>query len=260
MSFYGQEEEVPGLIEFDQKFERMVQHFVPNTSFLHLSLHAVLMQSPSVDIVSLLMSRISAISGEENPEELLDRNGRNALHVAMMVPSTDPNVTKHLLGQQNEIQTATRHDNSGRLPLHYACDHAVKDKADEESQFQNICLLLNAYPMAVSVTDRNGDTPYSLAMHHSLSARILLVLKCALETHCNHLFAETAHESARLPQICSPLIKIGSFNSDDGVTEALSDSNSSLCSDVVREDVSRSLHEGGREDQESPFTEAMFFV
>jgi hypothetical protein len=132
-------------------------------------LHDILHFHPPVQVVDLLCHALTKIHKISIiPEDMVDATGANPLHVAAAT-GCDASVIRRLLDGPGEILPAVTLDIRGRTALHWACaSHppCTKSLASINKWIENkqhvIQILLESYPQAKFIRDRNNRMPLDL--------------------------------------------------------------------------------------------------
>ena len=167
------------LRDYDRIFDLLVEEYSEElfeevTGGDHLVLHEILQFRPSELVVNLLLQRMGQFFiNIPVTEEIIDAEGRNPLHIAMK-EMVGPNVTLRLLAGVTGNMPSMVKDRYNRLPLHYACMNI--SRIAEVVVYQNIRILLQAYPSGVTVKDDDNETPFSLAIENGASMKVLDLL------------------------------------------------------------------------------------
>lgn len=153
-------------------------------------LHLIMSYQPSLEVVNLLILRMTDKRPETVPEAATDMLSRTPLHVAVAHGCEHAVIDRLLNGTVTVVPAVTK-DAQQRLPLHWACcstktKGATRDvwwrvncgarASDSENSTRIIEALVKAYPHAVTVKDRSGLTPLDLATANNAHPYILRLL------------------------------------------------------------------------------------
>ena len=153
------------------------------------TLQSVMAYRPTVELVELLITRMSEHNSKYEPEDSIDMQGRTPLHVAV-THGCDLPVVHRLMNDVTHSLPALMKDQQDRTPLHYACANPrgirssrwhrhSSSRDDAENMFQIVCSLIRAYPEATEIQDLAGKTPVDLAIENKADHRVLSVLVTA---------------------------------------------------------------------------------
>jgi ankyrin repeat protein len=138
-----------------------------------MPLHAILWHQPPVELVDLLIEKLTTLKPGYFPEAAVDDRGRTPLHIAAM-SGCDFDVIERLSGG-SQLAVVTK-DESGRYPLHSACVKRHRSRKQNKSAILTVSLLVEIYPRATIVQDFNGQTPLDLAIQSNIDEKIVLTL------------------------------------------------------------------------------------
>lgn len=178
-------------------------HAFASLMFGETPLHRLAAVRPPVDLVAILIQRMTAIY-KNAPLDATDALGRTPLHVAAARGSAEiiRLLTYGCPGQSMIVTATLFNDIWLRSPLHWACSHTKE--VTNRTVLQRIFMLLfsvkttdmvgavqvliEAYPEAVLLRDRDGRTPVTLAIENDADPRIVhLVFQAAIKMspHCS---------------------------------------------------------------------------
>lgn len=164
-------------------------------------LHRVMSFRPSLPIVDLIISRMVSSRSQQQqlklvPEDATDRYGMTPLHIAAASGASIDVVERLLRG--TTVGSVVAMDSMNRLPLHWACCNPFGQspqmprkrlfsfaacglaRRDCDNMAAVIEKLIEAYPQAVWMVDRNGATPFDLAADRRADTSILVSLDVAM--------------------------------------------------------------------------------
>ena len=141
-------------------------------------------------LVELLVQRMDSFSSNV-PLDVTDSLGRTPLHVAAACGSTEA-ICAFTNGYSPKffVTAPLIQDERQRCPLHWACTHP-KHRASRREKFlsklacaktNDACLLyavrvlINAYPEATLIRDRDGKAPLDLAVESKADPRIVALV------------------------------------------------------------------------------------
>lgn len=146
------------------------------------ALHIIMKHRPPVAVVDLLCRKLQALMGIQIPEDCVDKNGMNPLHLAV-AHGCDTEVVRRLMKGSTEDLPAFTIDKTGRLPLHWACTNTRKHlvffggKQDIDNSVKNAYLLIRSCHEGKCFEDKKSQTPLQLAIEYRADERIVDALK-----------------------------------------------------------------------------------
>ena len=159
-------------------------------------LHLIMVYQPPVQVIDLLVHRMSQKQPGTVPEASTDIQGKTPLSVAV-AHNCDVAVIHRLMNGVASVVPAVAKDSWHRLPLHWACANpkgSSKGKKwslvcgyrskDSDNMTKIIEMLIKVYPHAVTIKDRNGMTPFDLAVKHDANPYVLFLLDSAWKICC----------------------------------------------------------------------------
>lgn len=160
-------------------------------------LHQIMVHRPPAALVDVIISRMMVSHATTNtiPEDTTNYDGKTPLHIAVASGCSFAVIRRLTNGTILHTPVLSR-DHQHRLPLHWACTnpHGIQRlhrvsllhcggrvARAKDNMIEVIDHLLHLYPYAVWARDTDGNTPYDLAVAHSIDPQILAMLQLTMK-------------------------------------------------------------------------------
>lgn len=153
-------------------------------------LHLIAAVQPTACVVEMLVRCMAGLY-KNVPLDVTDIMGRTPLHVAAIYGSTDAiQILSNGCSPESLVTAPLIQDIWLRCPLHWACSYSKENSGSVDKIFSKIVCgktkgatmvdavrtLIEAYPEATLIRDRDGKTSFDLALANKADPRIIAIL------------------------------------------------------------------------------------